>query len=136
MKQEVNKDNIPRGWHKSATFSESSRHAWSGIVLAFRTEKNLKIQIIVYVLALIGTFLLQVTFAEMAIIILTATLIVSLEMVNTAVEYFSNIVEPQYNDAVRIIKDITAGAVMFASGAAVMIGLLIFLPRIILLLIG
>lgn len=132
MKQEVKNESFPSSWHKSTTINEAFRHAGNGISLAFRTERNLQVQAIIFALALVFAFLIKLSFLEMAIIILVATMIITLEMINTAVEHFSDIVEPRYSETVKLIKDISAGAVMLASLASIMIGLLIFVPPIIL----
>lgn len=132
MKQEFKNESFPSGWHKSTSLREAFTHAGNGINLAFRTERNLQVQTIIFVLALVLAFIIKLSFLEMAIIILVATMIITLEMVNTAVEHFADIVEPQYSGTIKLIKDITAGAVMLASLSSIVIGLLIFLPPILL----
>lgn len=130
----MKKEEFVKSWHKSTTIREAYRHAWSGIIIAFKTERNLQVQLVIYILVLAVSFLIQLSFLEIAIVIMVATMILTLEMINTAVEHFSDIVEPRYSDTVGLIKDVSAGAVMLASAASVVIGLLIFVPRIILAL--
>jgi len=135
MGQTTSQEELPTGWHKSVSLLEACRHAGHGMRIAFRTERNLKVQVVMYVVVLVLAWLLGLSFFEMALLILAATVVVTLEMINTAVERFTDIVEPKYSGVVRHIKDIAAGAVMVASVAAVVVGILLFLPPILLLLV-
>jgi len=128
-------EQFPAGWHKSGSFREALNHAWKGIRITFGSERNLKVQLVVYVLAVIVAVLLQLSWLEIGVVLMAATLIVVLEMINTAVEHFSDLVEPTYHATVRRIKDITAGAVLIASIIAVIVGLLLFGPPLLLLVV-
>ena len=134
--QENDMNDFPAGYHKSNSLGEAGRHAWSGVWVAFTTERNLWIQVIVYVVVLIVAILVQLSFLEMAMIILAATVVMALEMVNTAVEHFADVVEPRYSKVVGKIKDFTAGAVLLTSVAAVVVGLLLIVPPIVLRLVS
>lgn len=131
-----NADEFPAGYHKSRSFMEASRHAVSGVKTAFASERNMKVQTVVFVVVIIVALLLQLSFLEIAIIVLTASMVVALEMVNTAAEHFADVVEPEYSMVVRRIKDFTAGAVLVISLAAVAVGLLLLVPPVILRLVG
>lgn len=131
MSNERNEKIVPTGWHNSNTFSEACVHAYNGIKLAFKTERNIKIQIAIYTLALLLAFFLKLSLTEIIFIILISTLVLTLELINTVLEYFSDLIKPQENEQVKTVKDIAAGAVMVASIAAIIIGLLIYLPPII-----
>lgn len=134
--QENDMNDFPAGYHKSNSFGEASRHAWSGVWVAFATERNLRIQVIIYAVVLIVAILVQLSFLEMAMIILSATVVMALEMVNTAVEHFADVVEPRYSKVVGKIKDFTAGAVLLTSIAAAVVGLLLIVPPIVLRLVS
>ena len=125
-------ENFPTGYHKSHGFGEASKHAWNGVKTAFASERNLKLQMVIYVIILVVAVLVGLSFLEIAMIILTATVVVALEMVNTAVEHFADVVEPQYSKVVERIKDFTAGAVLITSIAAVIVGLLLIVPPLLL----
>jgi len=129
-------DNFPVGYHKSNSFKEASQHAWNGVVAALASERNMKIQVAVYVIVLIVAVLIGLSFLELAMIILTASVVVALEMVNTAVEHFADVVQPQYSRVVEKIKDFTAGAVLVTSIAAAVVGLLLIVPPLLLRLVG
>lgn len=131
MSSERNKKIVSTGWHNSNTFPEACSHAWNGIKLAFKTERNIKIQIVIYAFALLLAFFLKLSLIEITLIILISTLVLTLELINTVLEYFSDLIKPQKNKQVKTVKDIAAGAVMIASIAAIIIGLLIYLPPLI-----
>ena len=121
---------MPRQWRKSRTFSEASRHAWEGMRFAFKNENNLRIQLVVYVVVLLLGLVFRLSAVSLAVIILVASIILALELVNTAIEVLSNAVSPEYNEELRHVKDIAAGSVMVVSIAAILIGLLLFVPAL------
>lgn len=117
-----------RHWHKSATFSDSFRHAWSGFVLAVSLENNVKRQLFLGIAAFAVAALLRLPLTHVLILLLVSALVVSLELINTALEQLADAFHPEYNHAIKQAKDVTAAAVLVASAAAFIIGILIFLP--------
>ena len=75
-------------------------------------------------------FLLEVSFYEKLILIFTITFLLAIELINTCIEEIVDIFQPNYSQKAKIIKDIAAGAVFLASLGALIIGILIFLPRL------
>ena len=75
-------------------------------------------------------FILELSFLEMIIVIFLITLILSLELINTQIEKILNFLQPNHDPKVKIIKDISAGAVLLACLGALIIGFLIFLPHL------
>ena len=73
---------------------------------------------------------LRVPIERMAILIFAITLVLVLEMLNSSLELLSDVLHPEYSQAIKSSKDIAAGAVLLASIAAVAIGLLVFIPAI------
>lgn len=104
----------------------SIRHAINGIVYAIATERNLRIQGLIFILALTGLFVFNVSKSESLIILGISALVFSLELINTAIERLVDEVSPEYRNEIGIIKDVMAGAVMVASIFAITIGLIIF----------
>lgn len=78
-----------------------------------------------------AAFGLRLPADQVALVFLTAGFIVSLEFVNTALESIENIIWPEYREAVRRSKDMAAGAVMIASFAGALVGILLFGPPLI-----
>ncbi|MDR0792267.1 MAG: diacylglycerol kinase family protein [Chitinophagaceae bacterium] len=109
-------------------------NAASGLCHFFLHERNGKIQAAVAVLTLIASYVFKVTLNECAIILLCIALVIGLEMINTALEKFCDIVQKEYHPTIKIVKDVAAGAVLFASVLSVATGCIIFLPKILVLL--
>lgn len=121
---------VTRQWRKSRTFGEACRHAWNGVYFAVREEKNFRVQLLVYALALVLGIVVRLPAHDLALVVLVSSFILTLEMVNTALEALANIVNPAYQEGLRLVKDVSAGAVFVASAAAVVIGLLLFIPAL------
>lgn len=111
-------------------FWKSFRYARQGLLRAMATEHSFRIHISVAVVVILGILLLKLTRAEAAILILLVSSILSLELVNTVVERFVDMLEPRVHPYVGIIKDLMAAAVLITSVAAAIIGLVIFWPYI------
>ncbi|HWQ59846.1 MAG TPA: diacylglycerol kinase family protein [Candidatus Fimivivens sp.] len=112
-------------------FAKSFRHAIDGIRSAFSTERNLRIEFILGAMSIILSFLLPLTVSERAVVFLAIGVILPLEIVNTCFERLMDVLNPQYHESVRVIKDLTAGAVLIASVAATLVGLVVFVPHLV-----
>ena len=108
----------------------SFRFAFRGIYLVRRNQVNFKIHLVALFVVVIFGILFQVSIWEWCIIILTCALVLSLEAVNTALEYFVDMVSPDFREKAGEIKDIAAGAVLLSAIAALIVGSLIFLPKL------
>ena len=107
-------------------FFRSFVYAMKGISVSFGKERNLKIQLGVAILAVGAGFYCNITDSEWVAVILIIGLVLSLEMINTAIENLVNLVTLEQNPLAGKIKDIAAGAVLLASIVAVVIGIIIF----------
>ena len=92
-------------------------------------EQNMRIHIISAIIVIIASILTGLTINEWLIIILVITLVISAEMINTAIESVVNLVSPEIHPLAKQAKDVAAGAVLVIALASVIIGLLIFLPK-------
>lgn len=119
---------------KPRSFRRSAGFAWRGIRVAFEQEPNLRRQLAVGLLILIAGVMLRVTFAQLAILILTSAAVLILELLNSALEALADATMPHYHDKIRNAKDMAAGAVLIMSIAAVAVGVVILLPPLINLL--
>lgn len=111
-------------------FRQSSRHAIHGLAHAFTAENNFRIHTVVGIVVLILLYLLRVPRRESALIVLVVASVLILELVNTIVERFADMLEPRIHPYVHIIKDMMAAVVVIAAIAAVIVGLLIFWPYV------
>lgn len=111
-------------------FFKGFGYAYNGLVVFFRHERNGRIQLAIAALVVIAGFWLKVTTAEWMVLLGCISLVLSFEMINSSVEKLCNLVHPGQHPAVKIIKDMAAGAVLFASFISSVIGGIIFLPKI------
>ena len=109
-------------------FIRSFRNSLKGLKLAFRYEQSFQFQLIIAVLVLILAFYFNLRVWEKISLILVISSVLVLELINTIFEKLSDILKPRIHHYVGEIKDILAAAVLIASIAAVIIGLLIFWP--------
>ena len=116
--------------HKNHPLAESIGYAFEGIAYAFRYGRNFKIQLGFAALISILAFVLNVDFYQWAILILIFTVVLILELVNTAIETVVDMVSLKFHPLAKIAKDVSAGAVLIASSASILIGIFIFLPKL------
>jgi len=107
-------------------FLNSFRYAMSGIVFCVKYERNMRIHITITLYVLYFARFYELTKAEIILLILTCVSAITLEMVNTAIEVVIDKVSPNYHTLAKIGKDVAAGAVLIATIAAVIIGILLF----------
>ena len=112
----------------STTLLTSFRRAGRGIVLAFRTEQNIRRHTAVALFVFALCFIAPIQVWQAVAIIIVMAFVFVVELVNTSIERFMNMVKPQFSDAARDVKDIAAGAVLIAALASVCTGLIIFGP--------
>lgn len=105
---------------------QSFVYAIKGIMASFADQRNLKVQFMIAVITVGAGFYFHITPMEWCIILFTIALVIGLEMMNSAVESLVDLVTREYNPLAGKVKDIAAGAVLFASTLAVVIGVLIF----------
>jgi diacylglycerol kinase (ATP) len=110
------------------SFSRSLYTAFMGVVFVVRVERNARIHLVFAVAAIILGVILGISDAELAAVFFAIILVFTTEVVNTALEKTLDLIEPEHNEQVRIVKDIAAGAVLVTAIGAVAIGLAVFLP--------
>lgn len=113
------------------SFWRSVRHAFRGIVYAVRNERNFQIECIAAVAVVLLAYFVPLSSIERILIVFLAGWVMAFELINTAIERMLDIIKPNVHPYVRVVKDMAAGAVLISSGAAVVIGLCIFLPHFI-----
>ena len=115
---------------KNPTFLNAFKNALRGCALAVKNERNIKIQLVAAVLVTIMGFLFRISSVEWAILVLTIFFVIVTECLNTAVEKTVDMITKKYDECVKNVKDIAAGAVLFSAMASVIVGIIIFLPKI------
>lgn len=104
--------------------------ALKGLFFTFKSQANFKIQLTAALFVSTAGFVFKLNPSEWCIILLAMGAVLSLEVLNTAIESLVDLVSPGYNEKAGRIKDTAAGAVLIAAAVSVVIGLIIFLPKI------
>ena len=107
-------------------FLQSVVYAVNGIRYALRSERNMRVHLVVFCLAMLAAWLLKISTLEFLLILAMSALTFALELVNTAVERLADRVSPEQDEAIGQVKDMMAGAVLVSSIFSVIIGLVIF----------
>lgn len=112
-------------------FFRGFKYAFSGLVAATKSECNMRFHLCAMLCVVVAGFVLQISPMEWAAVLLCCGMVISAEMVNTSIEKMCDLIEPNHNEKIRIIKDMAAGAVLVCAIAAACVGLIIFVPKII-----
>ena len=116
---------------KNKKLINSFKYAFKGIGSAFWTERNMKIHVSIMLLVIIMGIIFKISKLEWIICVCWFSIVIGGEMFNTAIEQVVNIAMPKKDERAKLAKDISAGGVLvFAIGSAI-VGLIIFLPKII-----
>ena len=115
-------------------FIRSFEFPIKGLKYAYRNEQNLAVDVGIALIVCIFGFLFQINKYEWAILVLTIGLVISCELINTAIEAVVDLVTEEYHPLARVAKDTSAAAVFIFAIVAVIVGIIIFLPKLISLL--
>jgi diacylglycerol kinase (ATP) len=108
--------------------------AFRGILAFFRRESKAIIHLLATILAVAFGLFFRITAVEWLFIVIAIGMVFIAEFFNTITEVVSDLIQPEYDQRVADIKDMAAGAVLIAAIVALIIGLVIFLPRVIALI--
>ena len=111
-------------------FLRSFKYALEGIVTGIKEEQNMKIHISIMILVIIFGIILKISKIEWIICIILFGLVISMELINTAVENTVDLITKEKNEQAKIAKDVAAGAVLVSAIASAIIGVIIFLPKV------
>ncbi|TSD64007.1 diacylglycerol kinase family protein [Inquilinus sp. KBS0705] len=108
--------------------------AFKGIAYAFNTQQNFRIHTVAAILAIALGWFLKLNVDEWQWVALCIMLVLVAELLNTAIETLTDLVSPGYNKLAGHVKDISAAAVLITAFFALVTGLIIFVPKLLLLL--
>ncbi|MBO6087179.1 diacylglycerol kinase family protein [bacterium] len=112
---------------KQQGFAGTFRNARKGVRIALKSEINIRVHFCIALTVVLMAFLLGFSIIKMCVLILTIAFVIVAEMMNSAIEFaLDSVFHNRYSKLVGMAKDIAAGAVMFASGTAIVIGILLF----------
>ena len=109
---------------------KSFGYAFAGLGYCFRTQRNFRIHIAIAFLASLAGAFLGLSALEWAVLALLIMLVLAAEMVNTMVEALVDLVTAEYHPLAKVAKDVAAGVVLLTAIGAVVVGLLIFGPKL------
>ncbi len=109
---------------------KSFAYAFSGAYKLVTTEHSIMVQFGIGVIVTIAGFYFNITATEWMLQTLAIGMVLGIEGVNTAIEKIADFIHPQYHEKIGFIKDISAGAVFFVAIAALIIGFVIYYPKL------
>ena len=109
---------------------ESFKYAFNGLKLLLKIEHNSRIHLFVTICVVIAGFSLRISLFEWALIVLAVGFVFSMEIINSSIEKLADFVSPAKHETIKIVKDMAAAAVLVSAIAAAIIGLIIFIPKI------
>jgi len=122
--------------YKNRKHKISFKLALGGIFLAAKTQPNLKIMAVFAFLAALCGYLLEISYFEWLVLLLAIFIVFIAEMINTSIEAMVDLITTEWREEARIAKDIGSGMVLVAVICSLVIGLAVFLPKIIILFYG
>ena len=109
---------------------QSFRYAFSGLWFVLKHEHNFRIHLLAAVVAIAAAIWFKISAFEWIAITFAIVLVLVLEIINSAIEKLADLISPGKNDTIKIVKDITAAAVLLAAIASLVIAAIIFIPKI------
>ncbi|TAF10963.1 MAG: diacylglycerol kinase family protein [Nostocales cyanobacterium] len=122
-------------WQIASNLFVSFKYAWAGISYSFQTQRNFRIHVAVCAFAIGLSLFLHLQPVEISIIAITSGLVLTLELVNTALESLVDLtVKQTYHDLAKVAKDCAAGAVLVSAWVSLLVAAILLLPPLIALI--
>lgn len=128
LKKEENLENLKNV--KNKNFFTAARHAIDGVICAFRSERNLRIDYVIGLFVLLISLFFDFTKTEFACLCLTIGFVIFAEMINSTVEYVVDLITDKYDVRAKAAKDIAAGGVFVSAIVAVVVAYFLFADKI------
>lgn len=130
MPMDLRDNNTQKKW-KNRTVMDSMEFAITGVITAFKEERNMRKHLVSAFLVTIAGFIFQISAIEWLFLLLAIFLVITFEIVNSAIENIVDLASDyHFSMLAKNAKDMAAGAVLVISGYAVVTGLIIFIPKI------
>lgn len=133
IKEEKPKTNLRRKRElkvKTKKIANSFKYAGEGLISAFKREKNMKIHVTIMLLVILAGIVLKINAYEWIICVICFAVVIGGELFNTAIEATVDIAMPERNEKAKLAKDVAASAVLVLAIGSAIIGLIIFVPKI------
>ena len=115
---------------KTKKLINSFTYPIEGIISSFTTERNMKIHIFIMILVIIAGIILKISALDWIILVIMFALVISAELFNTTFETVVDMITKERNEKAKLAKDIAAGAVLVLAIGSIIVGLIIFIPKI------
>ncbi len=109
----------------------SFKYAIDGLRILVREEHNARIQIVVAMLVFVLAIFLKIAIFEWIALLLSVGFVLVIEAINTSIENLADYVSPEKHDKIKRVKDLSAAAVLISAIIALIIGLIVFIPKIV-----
>ena len=108
----------------------SFKYTFNGLKILVKEEHNARIHLFAMICVLIAGFIFKVSINEWLSIIFAIGFVFALEIINSSIENIADFISPEKNDKIERLKDLSAAAVLVAAITTLVIGLIIFVPKI------
>ena len=110
------------------------KYAKRGLFWLIRKDKNIRLHLFLFLILIVVSFLLKISFLEWAIVLVCSALVICLEALNTIIEDICDLIHPGFHSKIEKIKDVSAGVVLVASIFSLVVAIIIFAPKFFILL--
>lgn len=133
MSEDLNKKLPEKKRFSLIARAKSFTHAFRGVGILVKSTHNFWAHIFFAAVAIIFGFLLKISHIEWMLLVLVSGLVMVTEAINTAIEIDIDLTSPNYHPYAKDTKDVAAGAVLISAITAIIIGLIIFMPKVLVL---
>jgi diacylglycerol kinase len=105
-------------------------NAYSGLVALLKSEHNARVHLFIFAIVIVAGFVLRISAVNWIAVVFASGLVFVSECFNTAVENLSDVVSPEQNEKIKLVKDMVAAGVLISAIVSVIIGIIVFLPEI------
>ena len=105
------------------------KEAIEGVVYVLKNERNMKVHLLISILVIITAFMLELEVVRIALLFITIVCVIVAEMFNTAIELICDSIEEEYSLKIKLIKDVSAGAVFITALFSISMAVLIFIMQ-------
>lgn len=116
--------------NRGYSIRRSFTHAYHGFSYVFRTQANFRIHLAIAAIVLLCGLGLGLSGLELAVVALTAALVIFAEMINTVVETVVDLITLNHDPRAKVAKDVSAGAVLLSAVGSIFVGILVFGPHL------
>ena len=113
-----------------STLVKSFGHAFNGLIILFKEEYNARIHLLAAIAVVIAGFIFEISTTEWIVIIFAIGFVLAMEAINSSIEGLADFVSPEKHEMIKKIKDLSAAGVLISALTALIIGLIVFLPKV------